>query len=71
MLPAPGRAAATSPAYVAQTRADDYAVRPLLSLPAKAFSSVRLGSLLRWLTGRLIDEHDHGDFPVGTFQINV
>jgi fluoride exporter len=30
-----------------------------------------LGSLLRWLTGRVIGEHYHGDFPVGTFLINV
>jgi hypothetical protein len=30
-----------------------------------------LGSLLRWLTGRVIGEHYHGDFPVGTFVINV
>jgi hypothetical protein len=30
-----------------------------------------LGSQLRWLTGRVIGEHDHGDFPVGTFLINV
>jgi hypothetical protein len=33
-------------------------------LRAKAFGSVWLGSLLRWLTGRVIGEHDHGDFPV-------
>ena len=25
-----------------------------------------LGSLLRWLTGRVIGEQYHGDFPVGT-----
>jgi fluoride ion exporter CrcB/FEX len=30
-----------------------------------------LGSLLHWLTGRVIGEHYHGDFPVGTFLINV
>ena len=30
-----------------------------------------LGSLLRWLIGRVIGEHYHGDFPVGTFLINV
>jgi CrcB protein len=30
-----------------------------------------LGSLLRWLTGRVIGEHYHGVFPVGTFLINV
>src|SRR5580704_14321058 len=30
-----------------------------------------LGSVLRWLTGRVIGEHYHGDFPVGTFLINV
>jgi len=30
-----------------------------------------VGSLLRWLIGRVIGEHYHGDFPVGTFVINV
>jgi CrcB protein len=30
-----------------------------------------VGSLLRWLTGRVIGWHYHGDFPVGTFLINV
>jgi CrcB protein len=30
-----------------------------------------LGSLLRWLTGSVIGEHYHGDFPVGTFLTNV
>jgi CrcB protein len=30
-----------------------------------------LGSLLHWLTGRVIGEHYHGVFPVGTFLINV
>jgi len=30
-----------------------------------------LGSLLRWWTGRVVGEHYHGDFPVGTFLINV
>jgi fluoride exporter len=30
-----------------------------------------LGSLLRWFTGRVVGEHYHGDFPVGTFLINV
>jgi CrcB protein len=30
-----------------------------------------LGSLLRWLTGRVVGEHYHGDFPAGTFLINV
>ena len=29
------------------------------------------GSLLRWWTGRVVGEHYHGDFPVGTFLINV
>ena len=29
------------------------------------------GSLLRWWTGRVIGEHHHGDFPLGTFLINV
>ena len=30
-----------------------------------------LGSLPRWLTRRVIGEHYHGVFPVGTFLINV
>jgi CrcB protein len=30
-----------------------------------------LGSLLRWFAGRVVGEHYHGDFPVGTFLINV
>jgi fluoride exporter len=30
-----------------------------------------LGSLLRWWTGRVVGEHYHGDFPLGTFLINV
>jgi fluoride exporter len=31
-----------------------------------------LGSLLRWMAGRrVIGEHYHGDFPAGTFLINV
>jgi CrcB protein len=30
-----------------------------------------LGSLLRWWTGRVVGEHYIGDFPVGTFLINV
>ena len=30
-----------------------------------------LGSLLLWLTGRVVGEHYHGDFPVSTFLINV
>lgn len=30
-----------------------------------------LGSMLRWLIGRVIGEHYHGDFPVATFLINV
>lgn len=29
------------------------------------------GSLLRWLIGRVVGEHYHGDFPLGTFLINV
>ena len=29
-----------------------------------------LGSLLRCLTGRVIGDHYHGDFPIGTFLIN-
>jgi fluoride exporter len=30
-----------------------------------------LGSVLRWSVGRLIGERYHGDFPLGTFLINV
>jgi len=30
-----------------------------------------LGSLLRWLTGRVVGEHYHGDFPVATILINA
>jgi fluoride exporter len=30
-----------------------------------------LGSVLRWWVGRLIGERYHGDFPLGTFLINV
>jgi protein CrcB len=30
-----------------------------------------VGSLLRWLTGRMLGEHFHRDFPLGTFLINV
>jgi CrcB protein len=30
-----------------------------------------LGSLLRWWTGRLVGERFVGDFPLGTFVINV
>ena len=30
-----------------------------------------LGSVLRWWVGRLVGEHYHGDFPLGTFLINV
>jgi fluoride exporter len=30
-----------------------------------------VGSLLRWLTGRIVGEHYHGDLPVGTFLINA
>jgi CrcB protein len=30
-----------------------------------------LGSLLRWQVGRLIGESYHGDYPLGTFLINV
>jgi fluoride exporter len=29
------------------------------------------GSVLRWLTGRVVGERNHGDFPVSTFLINV
>lgn len=29
------------------------------------------GSLLRWLTGRLVGEHYRGDFPVATILINA
>ena len=30
-----------------------------------------LGSLLRWWIGRLVGERYHGDFPLGTFLINI
>jgi CrcB protein len=30
-----------------------------------------LGSMLRWWVGRVVGEHHHGDFPLGTFLINV
>ena len=30
-----------------------------------------LGSLLRWWIGRLVGERYHGNFPLGTFLINV
>ena len=30
-----------------------------------------LGSVLRWWIGRIIGEHFHGDFPLGTFLINI
>jgi len=30
-----------------------------------------LGSLLRWLTGRVVGERYHGDFPVATILINA
>jgi len=30
-----------------------------------------LGSVLRWLTGRLVGERHHSDFPISTFLINV
>jgi CrcB protein len=30
-----------------------------------------LGSVLRWWVGRLVGERFHGDFPLGTFLINV
>ncbi|MCL6263198.1 CrcB family protein [Craterilacuibacter sp. RT1T] len=30
-----------------------------------------LGSLLRWRVGTLVGERYHGDFPLGTFLINV
>jgi fluoride exporter len=30
-----------------------------------------VGSLLRWWMGRLVGERYHGDFPLGTFLINV
>ena len=29
------------------------------------------GSALRWLVGRVVGKHYHGDFPLGTFLINV
>jgi len=30
-----------------------------------------LGSLLRWWVGRMVGERYHGNFPLGTFLINV
>jgi CrcB protein len=30
-----------------------------------------LGSVLRWWIGRIIGEYFHGDFPLGTFLINI
>jgi CrcB protein len=30
-----------------------------------------LGSLLRWWVGRVVGEHYRGDFPLGTFLINI
>ena len=30
-----------------------------------------LGSLLRWWIGRMVDERYRGDFPLGTFLINI
>lgn len=30
-----------------------------------------LGSVLRWWIGRVVGERYHGDFPLGTFLINV
>jgi CrcB protein len=30
-----------------------------------------VGSVLRWSIGRAVGEHYHGDFPLGTFLINV
>jgi CrcB protein len=30
-----------------------------------------LGSVLRWWVGRVVGEHYHGDFPLGTFLINI
>ena len=30
-----------------------------------------LGSLLRWWLGRMVGERYHGNFPLGTFLINV
>ena len=30
-----------------------------------------LGSVLRWQIGRVVGERYHGDFPLGTFLINV
>ena len=29
------------------------------------------GSVLRWWIGRIVGEHFHGDFPLGTFLINI
>jgi CrcB protein len=31
----------------------------------------RLGSVLRWWIGVIIGERYHGEFPLGTFLINV
>src|SRR5215831_11537188 len=30
-----------------------------------------VGSVLRWVVGRIVGERYHGDFPLGTFLINV
>jgi fluoride exporter len=30
-----------------------------------------LGSVLRWWIGRVVGERYHGDFPLGTFLINI
>ena len=30
-----------------------------------------LGSVLRWWVGRVVGERYHGDFPLGTFLINI
>ncbi len=30
-----------------------------------------LGSVLRWSVGRVVGERYHGDFPLGTFLINI
>ena len=29
------------------------------------------GSVLRWWIGRIVGDHFHGDFPLGTFLINI
>ncbi len=35
------------------------------------FAGGGVGSVLRWLVGRIVGEHYRGNFPLGTFLINV